>query len=50
MSCLTRELQQHLTRYLKSHPALLKCPSCPELKARLVGQGLCIIRQFRIPA
>ena len=41
MSCLTRKLQQNLTRYLKSHSELQK-PDSPELvRSELVKKGLC---------
>ena len=41
MSCLTRKLQQNLTRYLKRHSELV-LPNAPDVvRNELVNKGLC---------
>ena len=40
MSCLTRKLQQHLTRYIRRHSELVE--AAPEnVRDELVNRGLC---------
>lgn len=41
MSCLTRELQRQLTRYLLQHRELKKEVNPSSLRTILIGKGLC---------
>lgn len=41
MSCLTRKLQQNLTKYLKRHADLVASNEPESLRITLVKKGLC---------
>lgn len=41
MSCLTRKLQQNLTRYIKKHDQCASNKSATALKDQLVNKGVC---------
>ena len=41
MSCLTRQLQQSLTRYLRQHDDLTKGRQAEAIRDELVHKGLC---------
>ncbi len=41
MSCLTRELQQRLTRYLKKNSDVISNKEPAQVRNVLVNQGLC---------
>ena len=41
MSCLTRKLQQNLTRYLKKNNQSISNKSPTALKDQLVNEGIC---------
>ena len=41
MSCLTRQLQQNLTRYLKRHSQMLASKGPETIRSELVNKGLC---------
>lgn len=41
MSCLTRKLQQNITRYLKRHSSLIADGAPEKIRGELVSKGLC---------
>ena len=41
MSCLTRKLQQNLTRYLRSHNDITNGKRVEDIRNELVERGLC---------
>lgn len=41
MSCLTRKLQQNLTRYLKRHSDLVSSNAPETVRHELVNRGIC---------
>jgi hypothetical protein len=41
MSCLTRQLQQRLTRYLRQHHEMLNGKQPEDIRNELVLKGLC---------
>ncbi len=41
MSCLTRKLQQNLTKYLKRHSDLVANDDPEMIRGELVNKGLC---------
>ncbi|MCV2885905.1 hypothetical protein OE749_14495 [Aestuariibacter sp. AA17] len=41
MSCLTRKLQQSITRYLQRHDELVRTDSPENVRGKLINQGLC---------
>lgn len=41
MACLTRKLQQNLTRYLQKHQEIINGKDPEDIRNELVARGLC---------